>query len=117
MAYKNKEDQAACSRRHYEANKQKIIQRAAERNKRQRQINKDYIYEVKQNSPCVDCGETNPLVLDFDHVRGEKKKAVSDLAHACCAIKTLEEEIAKCEVRCANCHRIVTYTRKYDRKD
>ena len=65
--------------------------------------------EYKSNNPCVDCGETNPLVLDFDHVRGEKKRNISDMAHACCSINTIIEEMEKCDIRCSNCHRIATY--------
>jgi len=55
------------------------------------------------NHPCVGCGETDPVVLEFDHVRGEKKWNV-----AMCygrSMESLVEEIAKCEIRCANCHR------------
>ncbi len=53
--------------------------------------------------PCVDCGETDVRVLEFDH-RGHKRLAVSLM------IRTqpwpnIEREILKCEVRCANCHR------------
>jgi len=58
--------------------------------------------------PCVDCGESNPIVLEFDHVRGKKYKAVSELMSWDYSLKTLKDEIAKCDVRCANCHRIKT---------
>ena len=112
MAYKTKEDQAAASKRHYEDNKAKVKRRSYERNVRQRQINREYIAEVKNNSQCVDCGESNPVVLEFDHVRGEKVKNVSDMCHSCSCIETIQKEIDKCEVRCANCHRIQTYNRR-----
>jgi hypothetical protein len=55
--------------------------------------------------PCVDCGETDPLVLQFDHVRDSKRDAVTPLVRRGCSWATVLEEIAKCEVRCANCHR------------
>jgi hypothetical protein len=55
--------------------------------------------------PCVDCGEADPIVLDFDHVTGKKRKGVSDLAGQGFNIEALKAEIAKCVVRCANCHR------------
>ena len=109
MAYKCKEDQAAASKKHYEDNKAKIKQRSYERNVKQRQRNREYIAEVKSNSKCIDCGESNHIVLEFDHVKGEKVKNVSDMVHACYSIKSIEKEIDKCEVRCANCHRIRTY--------
>ncbi len=55
--------------------------------------------------PCVDCGESDIVVLEFDHVIGEKKWNVSVLVHSPSPWATVEHEIAKCEVRCANCHR------------
>jgi hypothetical protein len=59
--------------------------------------------------PCVDCGESNPVVLEFDHVRGRKRMAVANMARQGYSIGAIEEEIAKCQVRCANCHRIKTH--------
>lgn len=60
--------------------------------------------------PCIDCGEGDPVVLEFDHVRGKKKMNVSRMVKTC-GLVTLNEEIAKCDVRCANCHRRVTAKR------
>ena len=48
--------------------------------------------------PCVDCGECDPAVLDFDHV-GEKRELVSALVARAAAWPRIEEEIARCEVR------------------
>ena len=112
MAYRNKEDQAAASKRHYEKNKDKVKKRSYKRNVNQRQRNREYIAGVKGNSKCVDCGESNPLVLEFDHVIGEKIGNISDMCHSCCSIETIQKEIDKCEVRCANCHRIQTHNRR-----
>jgi hypothetical protein len=55
-------------------------------------------------APCVDCGEVDPAVLDFDHV-GVKRYGVVQLAYREASIASLEREIGECEVRCANCHR------------
>ena len=52
--------------------------------------------------PCVDCGEDDPVVLDFDH-RGDKVANVSAMLSRAWA--TIVAEIEKCDVRCANCHR------------
>lgn len=54
--------------------------------------------------PCIDCGERDPLVLEFDH-RSGKCTAISDLMGDHAAWPTILAEIEKCEVRCANCHK------------
>lgn len=112
MAYKDKKDQAVASKRHYEANKRKIKKRSFLRNKNQRHKNKAYVDAIKSISECVDCGEKNPLVLDFDHVRGKKIECVSNMMRGAYGIKSIQKEINKCEIRCSNCHRIVTDKRR-----
>ncbi len=64
-----------------------------------------YVFDILRKSVCVDCGESDPIVLDFDHVRGRKKMAVSGLVSRAASLFTINREIKKCEVRCANCHR------------
>ena len=68
-----------------------------------------------QDHPCVDCGEPDPVVLEFDHVRGKKRGNVSSMLHHH-SWSTILTEIGKCEVRCANCHRRVTAKRQNSRK-
>ena len=111
MAYKCKKDQAAASKRHYEENKEKIKKRSYLRNKNQRSTAKAYVDCIKSISKCIDCGEDNPLVLDFDHVRGIKIKCISNMVRNSYSIDTIQKEMNKCEVRCSNCHRIVTHKR------
>jgi hypothetical protein len=76
------------------------------------QRNREYVLGYLLAHPCVDCGESDPVCLDFDHVRGKKKREISGLVRAACSLKTLQREIAKCDVRCANCHRKVTAKRR-----
>ena len=70
------------------------------------------IFEFLVEHPCVDCGEDDPIVLQFDHVRGEKLAAVASLVSQGRRWSIIEEEITKCEVRCANCHQRVTIKRR-----
>ena len=62
--------------------------------------------------PCVDCGETDSEVLDFDHVRGKKTAAVSSFVRGGYSLAKLVAEVELCEVRCANCHRRITRRRE-----
>jgi hypothetical protein len=55
--------------------------------------------------PCVDCGENDVVVLEFDHIRGTKVLGVAEMASRGISWELIEAEIQKCEVRCANCHK------------
>ena len=116
MPYKNPEDQVAAVKRHYQQNKDKIKARSYERNKIQRVRNREFVISIKEISECIDCGESNPLVLDFDHVKGDKILAISDMSNKAYCIDKISEEMDKCEVRCANCHRIITEKRRDDKR-
>lgn len=65
--------------------------------------------------PCVDCGEADPIVLEFDHLR-DKRMDVSRMESTGWRWAAIVEEIEKCEVRCANCHRRETHRRRTERK-
>ena len=69
-----------------------------------RNRNRKFLWEHYSTHPCVDCGEDDPVVLELDHVRGEKIAGVSQLVHNTRSLKVIEDEIEKCEVVCANCH-------------
>jgi transposase-like protein len=69
-----------------------------------------HLHAILSRTSCVDCGERDPLVLEFDHVR-EKRQDVTRLAWHGCSLATIDAEIAKCEIRCANCHRRATARR------
>ncbi len=92
------------SRAYYTKNKNRHLVVIRARNKQQRKMLQQYIYDFLRKNPCVDCGESNPCCLDFDHLR-DKKYNISRMAAQGLSLKTVTEEIAKCEVRCANCHR------------
>ncbi|OHB18798.1 MAG: hypothetical protein A2854_02950 [Parcubacteria group bacterium RIFCSPHIGHO2_01_FULL_56_18] len=59
---------------------------------------------------CIDCGEKDPIVLDFDHIDAETKtRNVARMLSGHWSWDSVFAEIEKCEVRCANCHRRKTY--------
>ena len=68
--------------------------------------------ELKMREGCVDCGyKGHPAALDFDHLPGFSKKAeISTMFRA--SLEDLMEEVAKCEVVCANCHRVRSAVRR-----
>jgi len=63
-----------------------------------------YVWDYLSQHPCVDCGESNILFLEFDH-RFDKKEWVSFLIRKHASINAIISEIAKCDVRCIGCHR------------
>lgn len=84
----------------------------AERSARVRAETKTYVDSVKGN-PCMDCGgRFPPVCMDFDHANGNKIKSVARMYSSCYKLDLIKEEIAKCELVCANCHRIRTNARK-----
>jgi hypothetical protein len=72
------------------------------RKRRDREIEQQ-IWNHLFTHACVDCGETDLAVLHFDHLR-DKVEAISTMWRRRRSWTTVELEIAKCEVRCANCH-------------
>lgn len=74
--------------------------------------NRNYVDQILKNSSCIDCGNTDPRVLEFDHVRGIKIGHISHGIRSAWNLNKLKDEINKCEIRCCNCHRIVTIERR-----
>ena len=88
---------------HYLANRQRYIDNAHRRTHAIALERARYIIGYFLTHPCVDCGETDPLVLEFDHLHSKLfniSQALRDRNW-----QSILDEIAKCEVVCANCHR------------
>ena len=93
-------------KKHYQDNKESYKAKAYIWTKQQRQKNAEYIYNYLKDHPCVNCGETNPILLEFDHQGKElKRDDISNMLTSGCSISTIQKEIEKCIVLCANCHR------------
>jgi hypothetical protein len=129
MAFANKEDLKAYQRRWYRQRSQEQIEgkrctnrksfrraigtpRHAEWLRRSRERDKAkraWITSFK-DKPCHDCKQTYPVVvMEFDHARGEKVTTVSSMTSY--PIAAVLAEIAKCDVVCANCHKLRSHAR------
>ena len=96
----------------YERNKARHIGDVGRRNRAERDRKRRLVAEYLESHPCVDCGESDPVVLEFDHVRGGKVDNVATMMTQNASWVKVWREIQKCDVRCANCHRRITDSRR-----
>jgi hypothetical protein len=92
--------------KHYERNKPYYKEKAHRQRTNPGKLRvKCFVYKYLLSHPCVDCGELDPVVLEFDH-RDPSLKVVeiSNMMRVRDELQVMTE-IAKCDVRCANCHR------------
>jgi hypothetical protein len=94
---------AAYGREHYEKHRARYIAQAGRRNAMQGARRFEYLVGYLGDHPCVDCGESDPVVLEFDHL-GDKSFTIGKQFRYMNWEKVLDE-MAKCDVVCANCHR------------
>lgn len=108
MPYKDPEKQKAAVARYFKENQTRLQAVLQSR----RALWRQFIHETKHNKPCVDCHEIFPhYILDFDHLPGfEKKFNVSNASNAS-SLQAIQDEVKKCELVCANCHRHRTFMR------
>lgn len=107
VPFKDPAKQKESARRHYEKNRQKMIDRARLDTDRRRREARAFVADYLSNHSCVDCGEADHLVLEFDHRDPSTKvAAIAQLVgRGCWSVQRLQTEIDKCDVRCTNCHR------------
>jgi hypothetical protein len=94
---------SAYGREHYEANRQRYIDQARAQKQRLALERSRWLIEFFKENPCADCGESDPVVLEFDHLRDK----AFDIGHSLPYRnwQSIVDEIAKCDVVCRNCHR------------
>jgi hypothetical protein len=120
MPYKDKEKRKAHHRKYmreiwYPLNKNKHIKYVS--NLKQKIA--EFVLDFKKNKECVDCGFKGlvyPQVLEFDHLGSDKKFNISEYGRITSSINKVRHEISKCDIVCANCHRIRTVKRKNCRR-
>lgn len=111
VPYKDPEQQRAAQARYYRENQERIqLVKNRKRNLARRRVQ-----EIKESTPCADCGIQYPYyVMDFDHRPGTGKMFdISDMGLVS-SVEVLLAEVAKCDVVCANCHRHRTFMRKVE---
>ncbi len=89
---------------HYNNNKEYYLKKTKKRSDKLNLEILVFIRKYLSDNPCVDCGESDIIVLEFDHFR-DKFMAVSSMVSSRYPFEKIKEEISKCNVRCANCHR------------
>ena len=102
MPYKDVSLQKKAQHESYLRNKEKVRKASIEKRKR----DKEWLDSLKTD-PCKDCGVSYPaFVMDFHHLDKSSKLFCIGLALSKVGRERILEEIKKCVLLCANCHRI-----------
>ena len=96
------------TRNHYQNNKQYYINKSHNYTTKVKQ----WFSEYKSKLKCESCGETHPATFDFHHIDKSKKIDCISVLVAQGKYKILKEELKKCKVLCANCHRKLHWIEK-----
>lgn len=100
-------------RAHYLANRDYYLAKARRRQARVVEETRAWLLNYLLEHPCVDCTMSDVRVLEFDHRDDSVKVAsVAVLARSGYPLAKVQEEVKKCDVRCANCHRIRTHKQR-----
>ena len=98
------------TREHYQNNKTYYVDKARRNEHKYSLPIKEHIWNFLLKNPCVTCGETDPVVLEFDHIDPSQKSfSISEASKKKTKIEDVQKEIDKCQVLCANCHRRKTF--------
>lgn len=99
--------QTILNKSHYKRNKKMYF----DKNRKRRLKMRCLMNKLKESTPCQDCGGFFiALVMEFDHIKGKKRFNISSKLEG--SKTKLKIEMAKCELVCANCHRVRTHKRK-----
>ncbi|MGH2491188.1 MAG: hypothetical protein ACRDF9_06725, partial [Candidatus Limnocylindria bacterium] len=99
---------SAYGKLHYEQHREKYKSRTRRPRHTQRDACWSWLMHYLTSHQCIDCGQADPIVLQFDHRDGSKKVDTIGAMLSRASWATLLNEVGKCDVRCANCHRLRT---------
>jgi len=91
-------------RDYYQRTKEDFIEKKTSRLQDAREAARHFVFQFLQSHPCEHCGESDPYVLTFHHVNGQKKMNLSQMVNQGYSLEALLKEMGKCIVLCANCH-------------
>ena len=112
--YKTSEAVRLNRKKHYVKKAKRIKKNSLIGQNNRRFILASLIRDYKTHNPCVECGENDPIVLDFDHRNpAEKLFNISSAINKTRDLSIVCAEIAKCDIRCSNCHRRRTFHEKH----
>jgi transcription elongation factor Elf1 len=97
-------------RENYEDTRVNRLDNIYENRKKRKKVIRLFLAEYYSTHPCVDCGETDIVVLDFDHLL-EKNFGINNAIRDVLPLERIKAELEYGEVRCSNCHRKVTAER------
>jgi hypothetical protein len=104
MPIKDIQQKRAYERQYY-ANNSDLRKKKIKAQSLRRKANAIAVIEYLKSHQCIDCDESDTVVLQFDHVIGKKIYEVTTMIWRGFSLEKIFEEIEKCVVRCANCHR------------
>lgn len=99
------------SRKYYSNNIIKHREEVNKRKKSNRENNQIKLLELLKGKECTDCGTEDYKVFEFDHIEDNKFANISNLLSTGYRWEIIKKEIDKCEIVCANCHRLRTFKR------
>jgi hypothetical protein len=93
------------NRQYYKQNREKLLKRQAEKNRRFSKTRRKWLVDYKKTLKCVRCDESHPATLTFHHREdADKQFEIGNAIKLGIGLDRLKAEIGKCDVLCANCH-------------
>jgi hypothetical protein len=102
-----------CRRAYDPAYHERVKERRREQKRRRAIELREFVLSLKTGRPCTDCAQVfDPVCTQWDHLPGFiKAGAIGDIGRKASRQRILDE-IAKCELVCANCHALRTVRRR-----
>lgn len=94
-----------CQAGYYQKNRARLLPKIKAANKLTKLAITEFVDEYKRAHPCERCGESDPCALDFHHPSGTKEFGVGEAVRNGATLKRVKDEVSKCRVLCASCHR------------